>query len=152
MAWLLDDCIELKSMENTHASHCGPTKSTLDFGSVENNSTHQCAWYRMISSLWSWRIRDDYEFTNVLNLSHAALMQCVPLVEDYLLLCFRCHSGHYLTSSNSSNCPLLAVHVASCIIFIWMGKWVWHHCKFTWFCCTIWNLFELVKLPPNAIS
>ena len=35
MAWLLDDCSELRSMENTHASHCGPTKSILDFGSVE---------------------------------------------------------------------------------------------------------------------
>jgi len=43
MTWLLDDCSELMSMENTHVSHCKPTKSTIDFGSVEKNSTHQCA-------------------------------------------------------------------------------------------------------------
>ena len=39
---LLDDYSELRSMENTHAGHCGPTKSTIDLGSVEDNSTHQC--------------------------------------------------------------------------------------------------------------
>ena len=42
MAWVTDDCSELRSMVSTNASHCGPIKSTLDFGSVEDNSTHQC--------------------------------------------------------------------------------------------------------------
>ena len=29
-----NDCSELRSLENTHASHCRPTKSTFDFGSA----------------------------------------------------------------------------------------------------------------------
>ena len=39
LAWLPDDCGELRSMENTHASHCGPTKSII---SMEDDSTHHC--------------------------------------------------------------------------------------------------------------